>query len=545
MKQSMEWITPSGRVFNSGDIAWILTASAMVVLMTLGLGIFYGGMTKRKNAISSILESFSILSIVSIQWLFWGYSLAFAPGGGRFYGNLKYFLFLNFDDDNHLTFSHPNAPTIPNFLYGIYQCMFAGLTSAILVGSVAGRLRFRTMCVFVFIWTTIVYCPIAHWVWSHEGWAYKLGVLDFAGGFVVHVNAGFAGLALSVFMRARFGYKDWRWRICHLFKSKNPFYKAKHKRAYWDLGHNVPFIILGTALLWFGWFGFNAGSAETVDGQAVIAFVNTHFAACSGAVTWGVLDTVFEGRFQRVSAVSICAGIVAAMACMTAGSGYVQPPIAVAYGVVASTTSYISTKLVKIVVDDSLDVFSVHGVGAGVGVLLTGIFASKTVAKDGEGYYIDGGWWDNHYIQMAYQLAGLSAVSVYSFFVTFCICLTLEWIPGLGFRVTAQEEEIGLDVSQHGESAYLNQGDEEVEGLGQHEHAVRLIKRLLEREERPRNRDRTNEAPGGEWAGLLKLQRTFYKKFRQKKPKVKNPEPGEVPEPEVASPPAENIQDVV
>eukprot|EP01088_Endostelium_zonatum_P003291 TRINITY_DN144_c0_g2_i1.p1 TRINITY_DN144_c0_g2~~TRINITY_DN144_c0_g2_i1.p1 ORF type:complete len:558 (-),score=99.92 TRINITY_DN144_c0_g2_i1:39-1544(-) len=501
-------------------------------------------MTKRKNAVSTIMQSIGTLAIVTLQWWFWGYSLAFAPGGGRFYGSLKYFLFLNLDGNNLLTTAHPNAPTIPNFLFGIYQCMFAGITPALIFGSVAGRLRFRTMCVFVLLWATIVYCPVAHWIWSPDGWGYKLGVLDFAGGIVVHATASFAGLAMAIFMRGRYGYKDYRWRMHRLVKSEDPFYQKAHKAEYWELGHNVPLIIIGTALLWFGWFGFNGGSAVAANGQAIIAFINTHFAACAGAVTWGLLDMILE-KGKYVSSIAICSGAVAGMASMTPGAGFVKPPISIIFGISGSLCSYLSTKVIRLVVDDSEDTFSVHGFGGSSGVFLTAIFAAQDIAVDGGGSWIHGGWWNKHFIQLGYQLAGFWAAAGWSFFMTLLICCLLEWIPGLGFRVTAQEEEIGLDVSQHGESAYLNQGDETVEGLGQHEHAVRLIKRLLEREERPRNRDRTNEAPGGEWAGLLKLQRTFYKKFRQKKPKVKNPEPGEVPEPEVASPPAENIQDVV
>ena len=405
---------------DSGHTAWMLTASALVLLMTPGLAFFYGGLVRARNTVSTIMYSFVAMAVVSVVWVLWAYSLSFTDGNG-FIGGLSA-LGLSGIDVNDVD----NG--IPTLLFVIFQMMFAIITPALITGAFVERFKFTTYLVFLVIWVTIVYAPIAHWVWG-GGWIGGLefgegsGALDFAGGTVVHINAGVAAVAAALLIGKR----------------RDPGVEP----------HNVPYVVLGAALLWFGWFGFNAGSGLAADGVDVNAFLVTNTAAAAAALTWGLLSQFQTGR---MSAVGVASGAVAGLVAITPASGYVGVMGALAIGFGAGILCYIAVYFRhRIGIDDALEVFAVHGVGGIWGALAVGVFAVKVIG--GTAGVIEG-----NAGQMVSQVISVAATMAYSFVVTLIILKVLDLIPGLGLRVTAAEEGTGLDLSQHGERAFVGDG---------------------------------------------------------------------------------------
>ena len=401
---------------NPGHTAWMLTASALVLLMTPGLAFFYGGLVRARNVISTLMYSFMAMAVVSIVWVLWGYSLAFGEGSA-FIGDLSFFGLSGIDvnqvEDNG----------IPTLLFVIFQMMFAIITPALITGAFVERFKFTTYLVFLVVWVTIVYAPVAHWVWAPEGWLFKDGALDFAGGTVVHINAGMAAVAAALLVGKR----------------RDPGAEP----------HNVPYVILGAALLWFGWFGFNAGSGLAADGVDVNAFLVTNTAAAAAALTWGVISQIQTGR---MSAVGVASGAVAGLVAITPASGFVGVYGALAIGAGAGLLCYIAVYLrTRVQVDDALEVFAIHGVGGIWGAIATGIFAVAAIG--GTAGLIEG-----NAGQLVTQVIAIVATMVYSFVVTLVILKVLDLIPGLGIRVPNDAEDTGLDLSAHGERAFVSDG---------------------------------------------------------------------------------------
>jgi len=401
---------------DSGHTAWMMTASALVLLMTPGLAFFYGGLVRARNVISTLMYSFISMAVVSIVWVLWGYSLAFGEGNAII-GDLSLFGLSGIGIDQ------VEDGGIPTLLFVIFQMMFAIITPALITGAFVERFKFTTYLVFLVAWVTIVYTPVAHWVWASEGWLFKDGALDFAGGTVVHINAGMAAVAAAVLVGKR----------------RDPGAEP----------HNVPYVVLGAALLWFGWFGFNAGSGLAANGVDVNAFLVTNTAAAAAALTWGVISQVQTGR---MSAVGVASGAVAGLVAITPASGFVGVYGALAIGAGAGVLCYIAVYLrTKIQIDDALEVFAVHGVGGIWGAIATGIFAVAAIG--GTAGAIDG-----NAGQLVTQLLAVVATMAYSFVVTLVILKVLDLIPGLGLRVAPEAEDVGLDISAHGERAFVSDG---------------------------------------------------------------------------------------
>jgi Amt family ammonium transporter len=397
---------------DSGATAWILASTALVMLMTPGVGFFYGGLVRKKNFISMITLSFVAFALVSIQWVILGYSLAFGPDVGGFIGNLD-FLGLNGIGMEPGSYS----PAIPGLLYMVFQLVFATVTMAIVTSAFAERIKFSAYLVFALLWTTIVYDPLAHWVWG-GGWAAQFGSLDFAGGTVVHISSGFAALALALVIGKRVGFGQYALEPA-----------------------NIPMAILGAALLWFGWFGFNAGSALAANGLAANAFVTTNTAAAAAAMTW-LLVSWIHGKPSSLGFVS---GAVAGLVAITPGAGYVTPMAAIVIGAVAGVLCYgMMLFRIKKGLDESLDAWSIHGMGGLWGALATGIFAMAAV--NGASGLIEG----NVHQFIANAVGAFSAV-IYAFGVTYILAVIID--KTIGLRVTEEEEYVGLDISQHGERA--------------------------------------------------------------------------------------------
>ena len=409
----------SGAV-NTGDTAWVLTSAALVMLMTPAVGFFYGGMVRSKNVVSVIKQSVVILALVSIQWVLLGYSLAFGKDiGGGILGGLGFFGLYGVGYAPNPVY----ASTIPQLAFMIFQAMFAIITPALIIGAFVERIRFRTLVVFVLLWATLVYDPIAHWVWNPDGWLHQLGALDFAGGTVVHASSGFAALAAAIVVGKRIGFK-----------------KGEATEA-----NNVPLTILGAALLWFGWFGFNAGSALSASPLAVSAFVVTNIAAAAAALTWMALSWVQNGR---PSALATVTGAVCGLVVITPASGFVGPMSSIAIGVIGGLVTYLMLLLrtKKMEIDDTLDVWAAHGMGGLTGALLTGVFAEKVINSAGANGLLFG-----NPQQLLVQIIAVAATVTYSFVVTF---LLLKILSIMGLRVTDREEAIGLDIAAHGEEGY-------------------------------------------------------------------------------------------
>jgi len=404
-------------MIDTGDTAWLLGSSALVMLMTPGLALFYGGMVRRKNLLSTIMMSMAILGIVSLLWVLYGYSLSFGTDHGGFIGGLNFLGLNNVGQEPSATY----ATTVPHLAFMIYQAMFAIITVALWTGSVVERIKFSSLVLIAILWFTLVYCPVAHWVWGSGGWLAKLGALDFAGGTVVHITAGVSALALAKLLGQRKGYKS---------EPMEP--------------NNIPLIMIGAALLWFGWFGFNAGSALTAGGLASSAFVATNTAAAAAGVTWMGLSWIY----RRPTLVGTVTGAVVGLVAVTPAAGFVQPIMGIPIGVIAAVISYYAMIWrSKGSLDESLDVWACHGMGGTWGALATGIFASIAVNAAGA----DGAIFGNG-MQLLKQLAGIGAVWAWAFLLTSGIGKLVDKVVGL--RVSKTEETLGLDISQHGERAY-------------------------------------------------------------------------------------------
>jgi Amt family ammonium transporter len=403
---------------NSGDTAWLLVSTALVLLMTPALAFFYGGMVRRKNVLSTIMMSFAILAMVSVLWVIYGYSISFGPDKGGIIGALDWIGLTGVGQSPSSVY----ATTVPHLAFMIFQAAFAIITVALWTGAVVERIKFGSLLVFATLWLTLVYCPIAHWVWGSGGWLAKLGALDFAGGGVVHVNAGISALALALVLGPRLGFKE--------KETMEP--------------NNIPYIVLGAALLWFGWFGFNAGSALTAGGLASSAFVVTNTAGATAALTWMILGWIN----RRPSVLGVATGAIVGLAAITPAAGFVPPWAGIPIGAIAAVLSYYvmvwRNKANKI--DESLDVFACHGVGGAWGLLATGIFATAAVNSAGSGLI------DGNARQILIQLAAIAVIMAYSFGVSWVLAKLLNVTMGL--RVQQQEEVVGLDISQHGERAY-------------------------------------------------------------------------------------------
>ena len=408
-------------MIDSGDTAWMMVSTALVMFMTPGLAFFYAGLVRSKNVLSTMMHSFIVIGLISILWVIVGYSLAFGSDwfGGLVGNPADYFGMKNVGQE-----PGPYAPTIPHMLFMVFQMTFAIITPALITGAFAERAKFGPFLIFMALWSLIVYAPIAHWVWGDGGWLQDLwggGTLDFAGGTVVHINAGAAALVAAMLYGRRRGYGT---------EPMQP--------------HNIPFVLLGAAILWFGWFGFNAGSALAANSIAANAFVVTFIATAAAMVTWAMLSWALAGK---PSAVGVAAGAVAGLVAITPAAGFVDVMPALAIGVGAGLFCYGAVQFrIKMRLDDSLDVVGVHGVGGAWGAFATGIFAVATVSGAS-------GLIDDNAGQLARQLTGIGATMAYSFIVTFVILKVLDMTVGL--RVTEDEEQVGVDMSEHGERGYV------------------------------------------------------------------------------------------
>ena len=401
-------------VMDSGAIAWVLASTALVMIMTPGVGFFYGGLVRKKNFIDMITLSFVAFALVSIQWVLIGYSLAFGPDVGGFVGNLQY-LGLNGVSMND---PGPYSTIIPGMLYMVFQLVFATVTMAIVTSGFAERIKFSSYLVFAALWTTIVYDPLAHWVWG-GGWTSQFGAIDFAGGTVVHISSGFAALALALVIGKRVGFGKYAMEPA-----------------------NIPWSNLGAVLLWFGWFGFNAGSAVAANGLAVQAFVTTNTATATAAMVWMLVSWAHGGKPSSLGFVS---GAVAGLVAITPAAGFVTVPAAIVIGAVAGVMCYaIMLWRQGKGIDESLDAWAVHGMGGLWGAIATGIFASAAV--NGASGLLEG-----NVHQFIAQIVGAGAAVIYAFVVTYVLAIIVDKVMGL--RVSEEEEYVGLDISQHGERA--------------------------------------------------------------------------------------------
>jgi ammonium transporter, Amt family len=399
---------------SGGDTAWMLTSTALVLMMTIpGLALFYGGMVRKKNVLATLMQSFAITCVVTLLWWLIGYSWAFTPGSSAYLGGMSRFLMNGMTvmkDANKVTVSHL-ALTIPETVYAMFQLTFAIITPALIAGSFADRMKFSSMLVFMSVWSLVVYCPIAHWVWEPSGWLAVKGVLDYAGGTVVHINAGIAGLMSCLVLGKRVGYN----------KEAMP-------------PHNLTLTLIGASLLWVGWFGFNAGSAVAADGRAGMAMAATQIATALAALGWMFAEWVVKGK---PSVLGIASGAVAGLVAITPASGFVGPTSAVIIGVVAGVVCFFAATSLKTAMgyDDSLDAFGVHCIGGIIGALLTGVFASKEISgADGS---------------VITQLWGVGTTLIYGGVMSFIILKVIDMTMGL--RVSEEEEREGLDISLHGE----------------------------------------------------------------------------------------------
>jgi Amt family ammonium transporter len=403
---------------NTGDTAFVLFSAALVMLMTPGLALFYGGMARNKNVLGTIMHSFILLGIITVVWVLWGYSTAFGPDHGGIIGGLDWFGLKGVGMDP----SPDYGSTIPHAAFMIFQCMFAIITTALITGAFAERMKFSAFLLFSILWATLVYNPMAHWVWGIGGWMGKMGALDFAGGTVVHISSGISALAAALIIGKRRGYGT---------------------TAF--IPHNLPMTITGAALLWFGWFGFNAGSALAANGLAANAFMVTHCASAAAALSWIIMEWMHRGKPTTLGAAS---GAVAGLVAITPASGFVGPVSALIIGALAGIICYGGILLKsKLGYDDSLDVVGIHGLGGTWGALATGLFASTLINPDGAN-----GLFFGNPGQLWIQFVSVAATWIFAFGMTSIILKAVDWIVGL--RVTEQDEERGLDISQHNETGY-------------------------------------------------------------------------------------------
>ncbi len=403
---------------NTGDTAWVLASTALVLLMTPGLALFYGGMVRKKNVVGTLMQSFIVIALVSVQWVLWGYSLAFGPGKAGLIGGLSGVGLGGVGLEPNPDY----AATIPHQAFMVFQAMFAVITPALITGAFAERMKFKTFLVFILLWATLVYDPIAFWVWNPEGWLRKLGALDFAGGAVVHISSGVSALAAAVVLGRRLGY------------GREPME-----------AHNVGMTVLGAGLLWFGWFGFNAGSALGAGALATSAFVATNTAGAMGALAWMFTAWAMTGKASLLGAAT---GAVVGLAAVTPASGFVGPMAALAIGAGAGVLCYLAVRFRNgRNVDDSLDVWACHGIGGTWGVLATGIFATTAINSAGANGLLSG-----NPKQLGIQALAVAVTWAYAFVMTWVILKVLDAI--MGVRVSPVEELVGLDLSQHSEAGY-------------------------------------------------------------------------------------------
>ena len=416
-EETMAASAPAPKI-DTGDTAWVLISTALVMIMTPGLAFFYGGLVRRKNYLSVLMQCFIALAALSIQWVLIGYSLSFAPSNG-FWGGLKWFGLNGVGFEPYSDYS----ATIPHQAFMIFQAMFAIITPALIIGAFAERMKFSSFLIFTLLWATFVYDPIAHWVWGVGGWLKNMGVLDFAGGTVVHINAGIAALVTALVIGKRSCYDK-----------------------YAIAPHNLPFSVLGAAMLWFGWFGFNAGSALVANGLAVNAFVVTNTAAAAAALTWAIIDWILNGSPTMLGTIS---GAVAGLVAITPAAGFVGVGGAIVIGIMVSIFCFVAVSWIKhkFHYDDSLDAFGVHGIGGMWGAIATGIFATKAINPAGADGLLAG-----NSKQLLIQLAATAVTVAYSFIATYIIYKLVDKI--IGVRVADNDEAIGLDLTQHNERAY-------------------------------------------------------------------------------------------
>jgi ammonium transporter, Amt family len=422
---------------NAGDTAWMIVATAFVLLMTIpGLALFYGGLVRRKNVLNVFMQCFIITAAISIEWVVCGYSLSFGSSTGflaPYIGGLDW-AFLNnikitdlspyFISHSQMGLNGVAVGTIPHLVFIMFQCMFAVITPALIIGAFAERISFKGFFVFTILWSLFVYNPVAHWVWSADGWLFKLGALDFAGGTVVHVNAGVAAIVTAVMLGKRRDYKR------HAIPP-----------------HNITYVVMGAGLLWVGWFGFNAGSGLAADGLAGNALMVTHIAAAAAAITWALLDWFID---KRPTVVGISTGAVAGLVAITPAAGFVGVPGALVIGIIVSLVCFCMVAYVKprLGYDDSLDAFGVHGIGGMLGAILTGVLASPLIQPAYSGAIY------GNYRQLIVQFIAVFATIIYSGIGTFLLFKLTEKLVGI--RATDKHEAIGLDETQHGETAYNN-----------------------------------------------------------------------------------------
>jgi len=403
-------------MINSGDTAWVLISTALVILMTPAVGFFYGGMVRKKSILSTIMMCFAALFLISVQWVLFGYTLAFGPTRAGLIGGLNFLGLNGVGQAPNLDY----AATIPALAFMMFQAAFAIVTPSLIVGAFVERIKFASFLIFTGLWATFVYDPVAHWVWGVGGWLRMMGALDFAGGTVVHVTAGFSALAIALVIGKRIGYgKD----------NMEP--------------SNIPLVVLGAVLLWFGWFGFNGGSALAANGLAVSAFVVTNTAAAAAALVWMILSWLH----RRPSVLGVATGAVVGLVAITPASGFVGPLSAIAIGGIASVISYYIIVLrMHFRIDESLDAFACHGMGGAWGAIATGIFANKAINPAGANGLIFG----NPGLVWT-QFVAVAATGAFAFIVTYILAILIDLFVGL--RVTPNEELVGLDISQHAESA--------------------------------------------------------------------------------------------
>ena len=404
---------------DAGDTAWVLTSSALVLMMTApGLALFYGGMVRRKNVLATLMQSFILMALISVQWVLFGYSLAFGPDLGGIVGSLRWIGLSGVG----LTPNPDYAATIPHQAFMVFQLMFAIITPALITGAFAERMRFSGFLLFIVLWATLIYDPLAHWVWGIGGWLRNLGALDFAGGTVVHISSGVSALAAAILVGRRTGY------------GREPMPP-----------HNLPFTVAGAAMLWVGWFGFNAGSALAAGGLATSAFVATNTAAAAATLGWMLAEWLYRGKPTVLGAAS---GAVAGLVAITPASGFVGPVSSILIGIGGGVFCFVACNLKsRLGYDDSLDVVGVHGIGGTWGALATGLFASKAINEAGA----DGLFYGNP-AQLGIQAVGVLATWVFAFVGTMVLVKVVDALVGL--RVSEEEEFLGLDVSQHSETAY-------------------------------------------------------------------------------------------
>ena len=414
---------PAPPKVDTGDTAWVLTSSALVLMMTApGLALFYGGMVRRKNVLATLMQSFIMMALISVQWVLFGYSLAFGPDLGGIVGSLKWIGLSSVGAEPNADY----AATIPHQAFMVFQLMFAIITPALITGTFAERMKFSAFLLFSLLWATLIYDPLAHWVWGAGGWLHNLGALDFAGGTVVHISSGVSALAAAILIGRRKGY------------GREPMPP-----------HSLPLTVTGSAMLWVGWFGFNAGSALAANGLAVSAFVATNTAAAAATLAWMFAEWATRGKPTVLGAAS---GAVAGLVAITPAAGFVGPVSSILIGIGGGVFCFAACNLKsKLGYDDSLDVVGVHGIGGTWGALATGLFASKAINEAGA----DGLFYGNPG-QLGIQAVGVVATWVFAFVGSFILLKVVDALVGL--RVTEEEEFAGLDLSQHSENAYAFEG---------------------------------------------------------------------------------------